>query len=518
MRNLFRKSFFPLVLLILSGIPICAQTEVATPPLHFRIHLAPELSGAPVSGRLIVFLSSKKEAQKELTPAFGPEDARSVWLAAKEIHDLKAGAAVDLDPDELSFPQPLSQAPIGDYQAMALVDVNHDYAYAGSSAGDIRSPVVSVKQLSPAHTPPLDLTLNERIAGREISPPPSGELLDFVSPSLSAFWGRPIHMRGVVLLPPSYAHTENKRFPTVYWTQGFGGTLEGIARGIAPRYAELMSQSKVPEMIYVFLDESCPGGTHEFADSVNNGPWGRALTKELIPHLETKYRMEAKPSSRLLNGHSSGGWAVLWLQVSYPEVFGGSWPTAPDPSDFRSFTGPNLRANPPSNFYRKPDGSPWMLVRMNGHEVMSLEDFTRQEQVLGKYGGQIASFEWVFSPRGKDGRPQQIVDRNSGAIDPEVAKAWEKYDIAAVLRRNAARLRPLLHDKIHLIVGTADTFHLDESARLLEQTMKELRIRAEFTYLEGRSHFDLYRGGLSERIAKEMEQVAHPAKHAKRGR
>src|SRR5205809_188241 len=77
------------------------------------------------------------------------------------------------------------------------------------------------------------------------------------------------------------------------------------------------------------------------------GPWGEALTEELIPYLEQRYRMDAKPSGRLLNGHSSGGWAVLWLQVAYPHFFGGTWPTSPDPSDFHSFTGPNLLANPP---------------------------------------------------------------------------------------------------------------------------------------------------------------------------
>ncbi len=508
MKRPSRKFFLPLALLlfpVLAG----AQTQIATQPLRFRIQLAPELGWAAVSGRLIVFLSSKPGQEKELSPAFG-EDAGSVWLAAKEIHDLKVGEAINLDPDEVSFPQPLSRAPAGDYQVMALLDVNHDYAYVGSSAGDIRSAVVAVKQLNPAHTQPLELTLSERVAGLKIVLPPSGEMLDFVSPSLSAFWGRPIHMRGVVLLPPSYAHDTTRRYATVYWTHGFGATLERLAARAVPRYAEWLTQGKVPEMIYVLLDESCPGGTHEFADSVNNGPWGKALTKELIPHLEAKYRMEARPSGRLLTGHSSGGWAALWLQVSYPQVFGGSWPTAPDPSDFRNFAGPNLRAVPPPNFYRKPDGSPWMLVRMNGRDVMSLEDVTRQERVIGDYGGQMASFEWVFSPRGKDGRPLQIADRRTGVIDPEVAKAWEKYDIAEVLRRNATRLRPLLQDKIHLTVGTADTFHLDEPARLLEQTMKELGIRANFNYLEGRTHFDLHSEELDEQIAKEMEQVAHP--------
>jgi hypothetical protein len=316
-------------------------------------------------------------------------------------------------------------------------------------------------------------------------------------------------MRGVVVLPPKYSGT-NARYPSVYWTHGFGGDEVGIERRVAAQYEQLLASGKLPPMIYVMLDESCPGGTHEFADSANNGPWGKALTQELIPYIDKHYRTLPVARARFVTGHSSGGWAALWLGVTYPHVFGGTWPTAPDPSDFRRFTGPDLRSRPPQNLYRKPDGSPWMLVRINGQDVESLENLARQEHVLGDYGGQMASFEWVFSPRGPDGRPQQLFDRATGEIHPDVADAWEKYDVAEVLRKNAARLRPALQDHIHLYVGTMDTFHLDEPARLLDQTLKELGIRAEFHYVEGRDHFNLYQGNLPEKIAAEMEAAAHP--------
>jgi Putative esterase len=500
-----------LVVLSLACVSLFSPIQLAAETLRFHIRLAPELGSQPASGRMIVLLSSQETPQEELSPGMG-DTVKQVWIAAKEVHDLKPGEAMDLDPDERAFPKPLSQAPAGNYQAMAVLDVNHDYAYQGSSPGDLLSPVLAVQQLNPADTKPVELTLTKRVPERPVKAPAPSELLDFVSPSLSSFWGRPIHMRGIVLLPPNYDRNKNQKYPTVYWTHGFGGNLNYLAQYAVPQYSGPMAEGKIPPMIYVFLDQSCPGGTHEFVDSVNNGPWGKALTRELIPYLEAKYRMDGKPAGRLLNGHSSGGWAALWLQVRYPTVFGGSWPTSPDPSDFRDFTGPDLRADPPSNFYHKKDGSPWMLIRVNGKDVGTLEDYARQERVLGEYGGQMASFEWVFSPRNKDGRPQQLFDRETGDVDPAVAKAWEKYDIAGFLRRDANRLRPLLQGKIHLSVGTADTFHLEGSAHLLEQTMKELGIRASFTYLEGRTHFDLYRGGLLEKIANEMEQVARPQK------
>jgi enterochelin esterase-like enzyme len=81
-------------------------------------------------------------------------------------------------------------------------------------------------------------------------------------------------------------------------------------------------------MIWVMLDESVPQGTHEFADSVNNGPWGAALTTEYLPYLEHKYRMDSRAKGRFLNGHSSGGWATLQLQVNYSKIFGGTWSTS----------------------------------------------------------------------------------------------------------------------------------------------------------------------------------------------
>jgi hypothetical protein len=154
-----------------------------------------------------------------------------------------------------------------------------------------------------------------------------------------------------------------------------------------------------------------------------------------------------------------------------------------------------------------------MLIRMGGQDVQSLPDLALQERVMGDYGGQLASFEWVFSPRGQDGRPLPMFDRATGAVDPLVADYWEKnYDIAAHLRNNWKALGPKINGKIHLTVGTADTVYLNEPARLLEQTIKSLGGKADFTYIEGRSHFDLYKDNLFEQIANQMYKVARPDK------
>jgi S-formylglutathione hydrolase FrmB len=506
MDTMLKHKLWRIALISLSFAVLGAQNPPAHHPLTFRIYLAREAADHSISGRMIVLLSPRPPRGTFFSPVEEPD----IWIAAQEVRNLEPGSSVEVSGDRLAFPAPLVTAPPGDYYAMALLDVDHNAAYRLTSPGDVYSKIVPVKGFDPAKTPQLELTLSERVA----APPPAklpqnAERIDFVSPALSAFQGRPIHMRGVMVLPPDYAKT-TIRYPTVYWTHGFGGDERGIETRVAQQFSSLLNDHKIPPMIYVLLDESGPTGTHEFADSVNNGPWGTALTKELIPHLEKRYRMMARPQGRFVTGHSSGGWAALWLGVTYPDVFGGTWPTSPDPSDFRNFTGPDLRTKPVENMYRKPDGSARMLVRIGGKDVESFEQFARQERVLGDYGGQCASFEWVFSPRGEDGRPQQLFDRDTGAIDPAVADAWEKYDIAEVIRSHAKTLGPRLQDHIHLTVGTADTFHLDEPARLLDQTLQELGIRAQFTYSEGRTHFDLYEGGLTIKIANEMEAVAHP--------
>jgi S-formylglutathione hydrolase FrmB len=317
-----------------------------------------------------------------------------------------------------------------------------------------------------------------------------------------------------VILPPGYDPRAQAAYPTAYWTHGFGGGING-ALTTGMRIHTRMTDGKMPPMIWVMLAESIPEGTHEFADSVNNGPWGTALTAEFIPYLEVHYRMDARPSGRLLNGHSSGGWATLQLEVNYPQVFGGTWSTSPDPSDFHDFTGTDLYA-PHANVYRKPDGTPYPIFRDHDKVVATMEQFARLEAVLGPYGGQITSFDWVFSPKGKDGAPEPLFDRQTGAVDPEVIAYWrEHYDLAHICEANWAERGALLKGRIHVIVGTADTFYLDGAAHKFDAVLAGMHAGAHFTYVPGRTHFDLYHAGrdpwgLFDQIGAEMYAVARP--------
>jgi len=412
-----------------------------------------------------------------------------------------------------------------------VLDVAHTYNYFGRASGDLISAVVSLRAFTPGQSATPDFVLTSLVP-EHASPPslPQGfdrysHEEDFVSPALSAFFGRPIHMRAWVILPTAYDEHATTRYPTVYWTHGYTSNLAS-AKLFGTNIYRRMAQGKMPPMIWVMLDESCATGTHEFADSVNNGPWGKALTTEFIPYLEAKYHMDARVSGRFLQGHSSGGWATLQLQVNYPKIFGGTWSTSPDPSDFRDFTGIDLYA-PNANVYKRPDGTPYPVMRDRAKVLSTFEQFARTERVLGDYGGQIASFEWVFSPRGSNGQPLRMFNRDTGNVDPEVVAYWrDHFDLAHIVVATWTERGPDLRDKIHGIVGTADTFYLDGAAHRFDAVLRGLNAGAQFTYIENRTHSDLYttyagpggaedRDGLFDKIATEMYAVARPGERWK---
>jgi S-formylglutathione hydrolase FrmB len=514
----FSSLFVCLTILLYSLLGIAQQPK----HLFFRVTIGSQFT-TPVSGRLLIFLTAGSGAKNVDENPFAPT---AVYVAAKEVTDLSAGASVDVDTDDMAFPEPFSSLKPGEYQAQAVLDVHHSYNYGGRSAGDLVSDVVPLPSFTPGQGNEPSFTLKKVADTRPSRPDPEGfdtsaHLEDLASPALSAFWGRPVHIRGWVITPPGYEQHGSARYPTVYWTHGFGGDLTG-AKYSGASILDLMKKNKVPPMIWVMLDESCPTGTHEFDDSVNNGPWGTALTKEYIPYLEKKYRMDAKPSGRFLQGHSSGGWATLQLQIDYPEVFGGTWSTSPDPSDFHDFTGIDLYA-PHANVYKRPDGTEYPLIRDHGKVLGTFEQFAKNEAVLGPYGGQVASFEWVFSPRGQDGKPEQMFDRETGDVHPEVVAYWhDHYDLANIVQATWVQRGPHLRGKIHVFVGTADTFYLDRAAHKMDAVLNALNADAHFTYIPDRTHFDLYmtypagekskgdRMGLLTQIGAEMYAVARP--------
>ena len=155
---------------------------------------------------MLIFLMAGTGAKDVDENPFAPT---AVYVAAKEVSDIAAGASVDVDTDDLAFPAGFSSLKPGDYQAQAVLDVNHNYNYSGRSAGDLISDVVPLASFTPGRGMQPTFTLNEVVPDRPARPDPPGfeksaHLEDFVSPALTAFSGRPIHVRAWVITPPDY--------------------------------------------------------------------------------------------------------------------------------------------------------------------------------------------------------------------------------------------------------------------------------------------------------------------------
>jgi hypothetical protein len=258
----------------------------------------------------------------------------------------------------------------------------------------------------------------------------------------------------------------------------------------------------------------CRTGHHVFADSANNGPRGRALVEELIPALEREVRLTAAPTARFLSGVSSGGWSSLWLQVTYPDFFGGVWSIAPDPVDFRAFQVLSIY-EPGINVYTDEQGEPRPIARMGDRVMLWFEPYARMEWVIGD-GGQLGSFEAVFSPRGANGRPARLFDRTTGVVDPAVAEAWKRYDIGMILAENWPRLAPTLSGKVNVFVGDQDNFYLERAVGLLDTWRESTGADITVEILPGRNHGTVFRPDLRQRVVTEL-LAAFDRHHAEDG-
>jgi|SRR5579884_256472 len=321
---------------------------------------------------------------------------------------------------------------------------------------------------------------------------------------LSQFWGQEVDMDAYVLLPDSYYKEPQKRYPVLYWIQGFGGVGQIDVRSELDFQRPMRRLHR--EFIVVLLNGMFDGGDQEFADSANNGPWGDALTTELIPKTEARFRAIGTPDERFVVGHSSGGWSALWLQVAYPDLFGAEWSLSPDPVDFRNFTGPDLTRIPPQNFFTDPAGRDYTIDGQTLRRFVVGAGWERQ---------QFESFDAVFSPRAADGKPEPLFDRKTGVIDPNVERYWEEhYDIARILRDRWAALGPKLRGKLHIIVGTRDEFHLDAPVALLQQELERLGSDAEIDFANGADHSGVFdwKGGAIDYIVSEAASIAPTAR------
>lgn len=462
------------LLVFLTALAAGAQPERVT------ITIDPEVREDPYSGRVYLVFAKEGEPRERLNAWFNPPPA-----AAWDVENLQPGEATTLEGFDLFHASEQFDADWmqSEWVVQGVARVSRTNPRPGEGAGDLYSEPVTINFDDLGVGDILaELTLDRVVEKEPFEETERTKLFTMKSELLSEFHGFPYELRASVTLPDAWFDNENRRFPIVYYITGFGGD-----EGEVLRYLQGMPhRDLVGDAIVVGLDATNYWGHSVFADSAVTGPWGSALTEELIPALEAKYRGPEDPAHRYVTGISSGGWGSLWVQVEYPETFAGVWSHVPDPVDFRAFQTVDLSAEN-ANMYTDENSDRRPLGRQGDRVMFWADDFIARETMLGP-GGQIRSFEAVFSPAREDGSPVPLFDRETGEVDPETVRAWEAYDIRAKLDREWDEIGDELAGKLHVFGGEADNFYLGEAVGLLRESLEERGADAEVIVLPGMPH------------------------------
>ncbi|MBN1509057.1 MAG: hypothetical protein JW955_19575 [Sedimentisphaerales bacterium] len=462
---------------------------------RFVVSFPAEVHPEPITARVLLFFSRSGRWEPRYASSFF--NLQPVY--AIDVNDLHPGAAVIFSPeqfdlpDALAFPKNLNRLDTGAYYVQALIDLDETRPEFLAGPGNLYSRVARCT-LARSSREGVELVADQVT---EDEPPHEDtdrvKLVQVHSKLLSDFHGREISLRAGVILPVTYNENPGRQFPALYIIPGFGGDHTSAWR---------QANEEQELMLRVVLDPKVPLGHSVFANSANNGPVGDALVQELIPEIEKRFRAIPHAYGRFVTGHSSGGWASLWLQVTYPDFFGGCWSLAPDPVDFTRFQTMNIYEDRNGHWTR--EGYPRPLARDGEKVTVTFAQLNHWEYVIG-YGYQLDSFNAVFGPRGADGRPRPLMDKLTGTIDREVAECWRRYDIRHILEEDWARLGPKLKGKLHVIAGAWDTFYLETAVEELRDFLATTDYDGYVEILPG-NHGSFRTEQFQDRLDREMAE------------
>jgi hypothetical protein len=485
------------MLALAAGILVAcaAQRHAPTKGLRFEVSVAPGLLTTPTNGRLLLVLGRMQNPEPRF--AIGQTGMNAPPLLGWDVSAFGPSSSATVEDRAAIFPiDDLHKLPAGDYWIQAVLHVNRDLCRP-DAPGNLYSTPVQVR-LGPAKAGVTKLVIDHRIPPEEV--PADTDDVKFIklkSELLSKFHGRPIYLRAGVILPRDFEKETTRRYPLWVNIGGFG-TRYTAARGMTRAgswFRRAWTADDAPRMLLLFLDGAGPYGDPYQVNSANNGPYGDAVVKELIPYVEGKYRGIGKGYARVLKGGSTGGWVALALQVFYPDFFNGAWAGYPDGVDFRAYQLVNIYSD--KNAYVDARGAERPSKRtISGSIVMTMRQECGLENVLGRgdsyttSGGQWGSWNAVYGPRGADGRPVPVWDPKTGEIDHSVAEQWKKYDLRLVLEKNWKMLGPKLRGKLHIWVGEADDYYLNNAVHLLDAflTRADPPYEGSILYGPGKGH------------------------------
>jgi Putative esterase len=507
---------------VLFHVLLCSAAQADA---RFEISYDKAAHPGPITGRVILVITRRETPEPRFqigpntTPIFGID-----------VDALAPGQASVID--ESTWGQPvdsLTQLPSGDYYVQAILNVytkcersdgrtlwvhwDMQGRFFNSSPGNLYSEVQKV-YLDPSAGYKISLLMNHVIPA--VDPPKDTKWIKRVqikSESLSRFWGVPVYLGASVILPKGYDEHPDVRYPALY-AQGYLGApafyfnedpnsvkqQEGLraSSNVQPGYEffQEWTSEKFPRFLAVTFVEPSPFFPDGYSvNSANNGPYGDAITQELIPYVEKQFRAIGKPYARILEGASTGGWGSLNLQLKHPDFFGGAWIFNPDPIDFRRYQLVNIYDD--QNAFTAPGGS-WipgerpMRRSAEGQVNLTVRQVSQFEAVLGskrRSGYQFNAWEAIYGPVGGDGYPRALWDAHTGKIDRDVAMYMRDngYDLRYYADKNWATLGPKLAGKLHFISGDMDNFYLNLAVYLFEEfSKKATNPKSEATFEYGR--------------------------------
>jgi hypothetical protein len=510
-------------LLTLVNAPATVGAQSAS-RLRFAVTFPAERSSSPLDGRLLLMISADTGGDPRTQVSATVSTAQVFGV---DVDGWKPGEVRYIDASAFGYPlRSLNQLKSGRYRVQAMI--NRYETFRRSDGHTVKLPPDKWEGQQFASKPgnlysrPANMVIN---ASSAVAPtivldqeiPPVGDFkaketkyvkyMRIRSDLLSKFWGRDMFLGAWILLPYGFDEHPDARYPLVinhgHFPSGVGNWRETPPDpDLKPDYSERFSlagynriQQQLgyqfyqdwtgkgfPRMLLVEIQHATPYYDDSYAvNSANNGPYGDAIMKELIPAIEKQYRAIGAGWARFTFGGSTGGWEAMAVQMFYPDDFNGAWIACPDPIDFRQYTVVNIYEDD-NAYYRE---GPFLRVprpglrNYLGHVQATMEQLNHRELALGtksRSGDQWDVWESVYSPVGADGYPKPIWDKLTGKIDRAVAEHWrQNYDLSYILKRDWKTLGPKVRGKMRIYVGDMDNYYLNNAVYLTEQVVSELR-------------------------------------------
>ena len=456
-------------------LSLFASSQHPFPNLKFNISVIENLAIQNTSkGRLVIFFSRKQNPSPIFQSTFSAERIGFAW----NVENWKNGesSTFELKNSFYSGDGKIINWYEDEWFLQAVYIVSEITQFTAN--GNLYSNPINAKI---SENEVLNIELSKTIESRRNDNTKDTELVKYVeieSKLLSDFWNKPMKLKASVLLPRNFQQNENKKYPVRVNIGGYGSSWNRASRlEKDTAFINWWLSGKAPEILNIFPDGDGPYGDPYYIDSENNGPYGKALTEELIPFIEKEFRGMADSNFRFVDGCSTGGWVSLALQIFYPDYFNGAWSFSSDPVDFHHMQLINMYDS--ENAYFNQFGYLIPSVRSKtGQPRISIKDEVAGENLQSfdnsyiTSGGQWGAWNALYSPKGINGKPVAAFDPLTGTIDKNVVEHWKKCDLLQVLKSNWAELGPMLNGKLWIWMGDMDDFYLNNAMREMDAFLK----------------------------------------------